>query len=698
MKTPQLCRSSTLVRVVVTFAVLVVATVVLPLATGHESVARANGDPSAYTVTVAPNTDLIDGQRVTITTKVTAGHETYPVYQVEAKLCRAGVTYQGSLPPHNRPNEDALTGGANCPSLPISSSADKAAVNVNVLTQAQGNGSVTTMRVGTGSITWTNIRTNAPESLNCDLTNPCVLLVEVLSGDPATWVATTVPISYRIDDPIAGCGGPATGVLATGGSDRMSDAWVRWTLTECRKAGRTGAAGRASFQGEGAALTSYSSGSLDLAYTSAGYNANVGLTTSDVTLRPSVAVPLAINATVLALGGGTVDTSDQKVPYRDVKLMATEVAHMFGGGYQAVIDDYPAIQARNPEMQNGFFDVNNLLPYAYADAESTSYSMSSYLKTLAPDQFRVPNTPNFGSDAGRARVANSAWALADPSYALSVALLTGRPSLVNKVNSAAPVLNGAVFVLTDLDTANTLGLTPAQIENSHGDFVGPTAESIAAGVAAMKPDANGLLQLDPTATAPAGQTQPYPLTQVEYALVPAAPLADATGACRADTQALLADWLTYVTTDGQHNLPAGLLPLPEPLKSQAAAAIEQVGATPGASPCTSATATTTTTTSGPARSDLLAPGSGGAPVAAFSGSPSGSFGSSASSSSGALAPTSPSTGKAELAASTTDIPDYGGGRVPSAVVAMLSLVGLVVLMLVAAKITAASGKRGTSSG
>lgn len=693
MPTPRLRRPSTPARLAAIFAALVVATVVLPLASGHEPVAHAAGDPAAYTVTVAPATDLIDGQRVAITTKVSPGHETYPVYQVEAKLCRAGVAYQDSLPPHNRPNEDALTGGANCPSLPISSSADKAAVNSNVLTQAQGPGSITTMRVGTGSINWTDIRTNAAESLTCDLTNPCVLLIEVLSGDTATWAPTTVPISYRIDDPVAGCGGPATGVLATGGSDRMSDAWVKWTLVECRKAGRTGAAGRASFQGEGAALTSYSTGSLDLAYTSSGYDPSVGLTASDVTPRSSVPVPVAVNATVLGLGGGTVDSSDQKVPYRNVKFTAAEVAHLFGGGNAAVIGDYPAIQARNPEMQNGFFDANNSLPYAYADAESTSYSMSSFLKTLAPDQFRVPDTANFGPDAGRARSANSAWALADPSYALSVDLLTGRPSLVNKVNSAVPVQNGAVFVLTDLDTANTLGLTAAQIGNARGDFVGPTSESIAAGVAAMKPDVNGLLRLDPTVTAPAGQTQPYPLTQIEYALVPTAPLADAAGACRTDSQMLLADWLTYVTTDGQQNLPGGLLPLPASLKAQAAAAIKQVGATSGATPCTGGTATTTTV---PVSSDVAPTGSGGTSGGTFSGSPSGSFGSSSASSGGTPATTTPSTVKAELAASTADIPDYGGGRVPSAVVAMVSLAGLVGLMLAAAKITAASGKPGTT--
>jgi hypothetical protein len=693
VNTPNRPRRSTSVRLLGALAALAVATLVLPLVGGPASVAHADGDPTAYSVTISPSGDFIDGQRVTITTKVTAGHPTYPVYQTEAHLCRGGVSYQTSLAPHIRPNEDFLTGGANCPSLPISSSADTAAVNSNVYTGAQGAGSITTMRIGTGAVNWTNIRTSAPESLTCDLADPCTLVVETLSGAPATWVPTTFPITYRNDDPIAGCGGPATGVLATGGSDRMEDSWVKWTLDECKKPGRSGAAGRASFQGEGAALTSYSSGSLDMAYTSAGYSSTVGLVSKDTTPRPSVPVPIAVNATVLAVGGGTVNPDGQKLPYRDIKMTTQEVAALFGGGFQAVFPYYPAIQARNAEMQNGFFDPNNLLPYAESDAESTSYYMSDFLKTLAADQFAVPNTAAFGADGGRHRGADAAWALADPSYALAVALVTGRPAMVNKINSAVPLANGAVFVLTDLDTARTLGLTPVQIANANGDFVAPTPDSITAGLAAMKKDANGFLVPDPNATAPAGQVQPYPLTQVEYALAPASPLADATGACRTVSQTLLTNWLTYVTTDGQKNLPAGLSALPASLQAQASAAIAQVGATPGATPCTAPGTTPTTT---PTPTDAGASSGGGTPSALAAGSGSGSGSSAATSHSstagGATATTAAPTAKAELVASAADIPDYGGNRVASGLVAALAILGLVALISVAAKFTA--GARG----
>jgi len=73
--------------------------------------------------------------------------------------------------------------------------------------------------------------------------------------------------------------------------------------------------------------------------------------------------------------------------------------------------------------------------------------------------------------------------------------------------------------------------------NANGAFVAPTPETMTSAVSRMEPDASGVLQLDPTVTAPAGQPQPYPLTYVEYAMVPAEPLVDATCTARPDSQA-----------------------------------------------------------------------------------------------------------------------------------------------------------------
>src|SRR5262249_58523513 len=119
-----------------------------------------------------------------------------------------------------------------------------------------------------------------------------------------------------------------------------------------------------------------------------------------------------------------------------------------------------------------------------------------------------------------------------------------------------------------------------------GTFVAPTAETMGAAVASMKPNAQGVLQpVIAPVTAAAGlgvaATVAYPLTYVEYAFVPAEPLVDpSTCLPRTTSQSLLTKWLQYLTGPGQQNLAAGLAPLPASLQQQAAAGIRQAGAAP----------------------------------------------------------------------------------------------------------------------
>jgi hypothetical protein len=671
-------------------AVMVLGTI-LPLApAGLASSAGAVSTP--YSVTATPTTGLTDGQRVTINIKTQPG---YPIYQAEARLCRHGVVYQGSS--GNRPNADFEGGGPNCSPFAISSSADAASVDSAVVDQAATPaGNSMSIRVGSGVAAWP---IEAPtNSLTCDADNPCTLVVELFGGPgPVVWTPWTTDITYRIDDPIAGCGGPARGVLATGGSDRMSDAWVNWTLAECKRNGRTGAAGRGSFQGEGLSLDSYTAGSLDLAYTALGYNADADLRATDAIPRKSVAVPIGVNATVLAVGGGFRDADAQKLPYQNLRLTLDEFTALVGGGTFSITPYLPAIEARNPELALSMFDSASPVKIgAYADAESTSWLATHFLSRLRPDLFRIPNLSIFGADAGRPHGDDANLALADPSYINALTLLTGRAALTKAVNTTDPSGSGGIWVVTDLETATTLGLTPVSIQNSAGQFVSPSAESMAAAVAVMSPDANGLLVSDPTVTG-AGAVQPYPLTQVEYALVPAEPLADASGACRTESQALLHDWLTYITTDGQQVLPAGMQALPPAVAAQAAAAIAQVGATPAATPCRGGTMPTTTTPLGAAPIDSGAGGYGsgigtGYPGSGYGGTGAGSY---SSTTPGAAAPADPT--KVELAAAASHIPDYGGGSLANSLLAALSIVGLVVLLSIAARYTSGRGGRRAGS-
>jgi len=195
----------------------------------------------------------------------------------------------------------------------------------------------------------------------------------------------------------------------------------------------------------------------------------------------------------------------------------------------------------------------------------------------------VPDLPKYGEAAGRARGADASLALADPSYILAVDLYSNS-SFLSKTLAGLPNSGGGlggVWVLSDMAIADELTMTPVALGNANGAFVAPTPETMTSAVSRMEPDASGVLQLDPTVTAPAGQPQPYPLTYVEYAMVPAEPLVDATCTARPDSQAALAAWLDYlVSPEGQSELSPGMVALTPELQTQAAAAIAQVGAAP----------------------------------------------------------------------------------------------------------------------
>jgi hypothetical protein len=543
-------------------------------------------DQTGPTVTVTPSSGLTDGEAVSVTVSTVPDA---PVYRTEARLCRGGVTYQPSS--GNRPAQDFELGGPNCPESdkPLSTSGDNAVVDALPLDPANGGQSSDTFlyRIGAGNTSWTDFTTNNSVSLTCDDQNPCDLVMELLVGSPTGppgWKPFTQTVTYGNGDPLAGCGGAATDALQSGGSDRMQEAWVAWSIAECQLPGRHGAASRASFVGEGPAMTAYSNNALDIAYTAAGYDKDVGFTTPDVTQRPSVAVPVALNAAVMAVGGGRRVDAFHKVPFKDIKLTSSEIATLLSGGPSAVTPLLPEIDARNSELASTeFFDTAaGILVGAYADGEASSWYATRWLDQTAPDAWKVPDLATFGADRGRARGISNSLALADPSFVNSLSLLSGRPALRKGLIGPGPNTSGGIWVLTDLQTASALNLTPVQIQDGKGNYIAPTAATLQADVPLMKQDDQGISISDPTATS---DTPAYPLTFVEYALVPLAPLQNDDCSMRTDAQTLLQSWLHYVVGDGQKALPSGMAPLTPDLLTQANAAIAKVGTAPAAITC-----------------------------------------------------------------------------------------------------------------
>jgi hypothetical protein len=484
------------------------------------------------------------------------------------------------------PNDDFRIGGANCPSIPISTSGDLAAQASNTYTNAvRPGGDTFTFTAGVGTVTW-NDTNGAAKSLTCDAQNPCDLVIQVRgigSDGILRWVPYVQRLTYRIDDPIAGCGGPAAGLVSSASSERNTRLWVDLTVAQCKAPGaQAGALSSSSFAGEGSALEMYSRSDVDFVYSSVVYDSASGLGRGDssdpLTPRESAIVPVALNATVLAVGNGYQGANGDKVPYSNVKLTLDEVAALLSGG-PAQIDSYlSAIYARNPQLQGtGMFSTSSSIQLgAVPDKESTTWYSTGLLDALRPNLWKVPNTGTFGIEAGRDRTPLTSFALADPSFQGVINLFTGTSVLDKTIKSLGNGDFGGVWALTDLATARNLGMTVVQIQNAAGAFVEPTQASMLAAVSSMTTASDG--RLVPNYSAAAVQNvEPYPLTFVEYAVAPLKPLVDGRCNPRPTSQELLTNWLTYVTQTGQQNLPDGMEAITPSMVQTAQTQIARVG-------------------------------------------------------------------------------------------------------------------------
>jgi hypothetical protein len=227
-----------------------------------------------------------------------------------------------------------------------------------------------------------------------------VIELSIGTSSGSSTVFQTVKLTFGNNDPLAACGGFAKNSLSSGGSDEISDAWASWTRAICRKTGIE-APTSVSFPGEGPSVVNFVDGDIDLAYTASGYDPTVGLAPAgSEKTRPAIAVPLALNASVIAAGGGQqllVNGSPigDKVPYPDgsLELTAAEVGALLGGGQPWIsrLDmPYQAdILTRNPALDGVLYSPDNGI-YAPSESLASSWFMTKYLSTLAPTDFVDP--------------------------------------------------------------------------------------------------------------------------------------------------------------------------------------------------------------------------------------------------------------------------------------------------------------------
>jgi hypothetical protein len=654
---------------------------------GSRSGTAAADTPAMYTATATPVDLLTDGQTVNVKVNANPG---YYVYQGFLEVCRVGVAYQPSSGVTY--NDDARPNGPNCPLAPVSSSADPGVADTNMINaSASAEGDTIPIRVGIGNPSWTDAN-HVARSLTCDPTHSCALVAELFAGPkdgstPPLWVPFVQTLTFADGNPLATCGGAAVGALNTSGSDALLDAWTKWTLDLCKQPGQKGAATKASFIGEGPAVQQFDAGGLDLAYTAAGPDPAVGLDPSG-TKRPFVAVPIALGAEVVGVGNG-YGSGGKKVPFPALEVTPAEMAALVASGQFTSADVQASMTARNPDLSPFFFAQTPTMQVGVPSGTSSStWFISRYLGTVAPGGWKVPPVGAAGSDAGKPRGIFNDFGTVQPDFTL-LTTYTGRPALRQALFSIDTnnFLLGGVYVVSDLTTSIAESLVPMAIQTSAGGpFVSPNAASMDAAVADMKPGTDGLLQ---PAAAPSDPSA-YPLTYVEYALVPAQPLVDFTCTPRTSSQAMLTSWLDYLTGPGQKALASGLTPLTPELEAQAKAAIAKVGTTPNTcKPPPKPGAPTPTTTPAPASSGTV-------PIAASTANlDTGSTGASGSSAAVASG-TSPAKGRVKTVAANVPIPPYRGSRSASGFLTVLALIGIIALVSFAVRYS--SGGRGLRAG
>ncbi|HKA82569.1 MAG TPA: hypothetical protein VKD21_01815 [Acidimicrobiales bacterium] len=669
--------------------------------------AQTAGEPR-INIEVSQRTDLVDGQVIDVTvtpapgTTLVAGANIFG----HLRLCQRNASFTDGGGIGSQP-EDLQSRQGKCPAFgsPFDSS-NATRTGGTLYSMPDGSRMLGSIRVGVGTTRPSEPPNEVP--LTCDHDNPCTL-VAFAPISPGVWASDTVTLSFAPADPAAAaCGsGSASGAISTIGPDRMSAANVDWTVAQCRatgdkKSSNFVAAGANTEDpqapaGEQRALADLAAGNRDLAYSAVGPR-TPGFEPS--TQRGVVAVPVAVNAMVVGLAGGyqTEGATDWPArlahPFGGVKLTADELASLFGRSLHShFIPTYgEAVRARNKPQFNVSLnrrDGGGILPVAYGGPHAGTRFFTSYLDTLAPNTWKASPTPGDGPDRG----VYSKLANVQPDFANVIDLVSAMSGFEKAFFAVEEANNlfGPGYFLTDYATAKRLDLDLVSIQNAAGEFVAPTDDSITKGLSTMSAQPDGTLAPNPSES----QSGAYPLTMVEYAMVPAGPLVDAARACRrADSQALLDDWLEFISGDDGQAALDNFVPLTDGLRSEAESAIAKVGKTaPPGTPtvaCGSGPTSPTTPTTAPGTPTSTSPFPIGTPpsdlaLGAGASSGAGAFGAggvgAGAGATGAQQATAATAREAKKAAEKADvkIPPFMGIAAVSELISPLALLLIAVL-------------------
>jgi hypothetical protein len=354
-------------------------------------------------------------------------------------------------------------------------------------------------------------------------------------------------------------------------------------------------------------MCSFAAGTFDLAYSSVGYTA-AGFDPSKCPggpqpARPYVAVPIAVNAVVMAHSQTQAIFALQSPvvgPFQNqlnmtVDQMATLLSNgsFLSGTFEGLWGSSfgQALLAENPELKTDVGYRGPLSALAQpivvtSGTAGTTLFTTTFLQALAPAGDLMSNPSVSEGIASQPLGLTSNFGTADPAL-YYVNTYTGSAAMLKDLSPPT-----STWVLTDAASAaaawggqaDVALQTPDSIGSATPAYVAPTKASMSAAISDMTAQPDGTLVPNPKAT-PVGGIEPYPLTFVEYAIAPTQPLLNPDCSPNTQAQQTLAAWLNYVTGAGQSELPNGLQSLPPTLQGQAAAAIAKVGqAAPACTP------------------------------------------------------------------------------------------------------------------
>lgn len=569
-----------------------------------------------FTLTVTPSHDLVDGEAMTVTvTRTAAGAAAgLQINSIGTGWCTTGFQVPPELPASFYPNTYSalpqITGpNAHCTTHTHPLNGDLTALSaISPPYNPSGTYPTVTGTVDAESSGGTTLWTGS-FTLVCDAAHPCTFVVAVFTDKTSVRATTkflSLPVTYLPSTFSADCGGAAPGQLTTAGPDRLGQQVTNWTIAACAASvggGKALTQNLASGQSDGSALADFASGSADLVYSAVGYTATATFT--PLTARPFVAVPIAINAVVLAHIESAplpnaADNPRVFTDYPQLDITPAQAAALLGGGpnLTALLWSSPlgkALVRENPSLGTGWYHTsttvsivqneshNNQKPTVGVVATSlndaTTLFATTYFHTVVPNDM-------ISATKGQVLGVTSDFGTADPPFGVIPA--TGLEIFTKDLRPG----HGQGFALTNAATAAATwgGMadfamqSTSSIGSATPSYVAPTTASMQAAVSEMIPQPDGMLEPNPDATATKGVVA-YPLTFVEYAIAPTQPLLNANCTPRTDSQQDLIDWLNYLVGPGQGELVKGLAPLTSELQKQARAAIAQVGKSTPTGPC-----------------------------------------------------------------------------------------------------------------